>query len=307
MSGTHGAEQHAPQESRRVPSTGLSLAVREYGAPPDQPGTEHVVLVHGFPDSQDMWRPVVQRLCAGGMHVVTYDVRGAGASDVPAETADYRTELLVEDLVAELEATVPEGARVHLVGHDWGSVQLWEAVLAEADDPRLHGRIASFTSVSGPAIDHVAHLTRNPAGRRIRLLRQLGHSWYVLAFQVPVLPELVWRAAHRPLAVLGARLGPGGGPAQGSHDLARNAVNGVNLYRANVGAALRTSPRRRTDVPVLVVAPLRDPFLTGVTVEDLEHLCSPVAVIRPDTGHWVPRTHPDLVAGLVREHVSAQA
>jgi len=299
-----GAHTLSPRE-RRVPSTGLSLAVREYGDPASDPGTPHVVLVHGYPDSQDMWRPVVKRLCAGGMHVITYDVRGAGASDVPAETAGYRTELLVDDLVAVVEATVPEGARVHLVGHDWGSVQLWEAVLAEADDPRLNGRIASFTSVSGPAIDHVAHLARNPAGRRVRLLRQLGHSWYVLAFQVPVLPELVWRAAHRPLAALGARLEPGGGPADGGRDVARNAANGVNLYRANFLRGTRRPSGRRTDVPVLVVAPRRDPFLTAVTSEDLDHLCADYTVVRPDAGHWVPRSDPGLLTGLVSEHVLA--
>lgn len=58
-------------------------------------------------------------------------------------------------------------------------------------------------------------------------------------------------------------------------------------------------------MPVLVVAPRRDPFLTAVTSEDLDHLCADLTVARPDTGHWVPRSDPDLLAGLVREHVMA--
>lgn len=292
---------------RYVESAGLRIAVREYGGHGDAARGPSVVLVHGYPDNQEMWRPVAERLRAAGMHVITYDVRGAGRSDVPAGVAGYRTELLVEDLVSVVAATVPAGEPVHLVGHDWGSIQLWEAVLAEADDPRLRGRIASFTSISGPALAHMAHLVRNARGRRLRVLRQLARSWYVYFFQLPLLPELLWRRAHRPLTALGARVDPGTRTGDEGGALAADAANGVNLYRANVGAALRTNPRRPTDVPVLVVAPLRDPFLTGVTVEDLEHLCSPVAVIRPDTGHWVPRTHPDLVAELVQEHVSAQA
>jgi pimeloyl-ACP methyl ester carboxylesterase len=290
---------------RRVASTGLSIAVREYGDHPPAPGAPHVVLVHGYPDTQDMWEPVAGRLGGDGMHVVTYDVRGAGASDVPAGVGGYRTDLLVDDLVAVLGATVPDRDRVHLVGHDWGSVQLWEAVLAEREDPRLHGRIASFTSVSGPAIDHLAYLVRHPSGRRLRLARQLGHSWYVFAFQVPVLPELLWRTGHRLLGRLATRQDPGSEGVFWGPDLGRNAANGVNLYRANVLRGVRRSSGRRTDVPVLVVAPRRDPFLTAVTTEDLDHLCSDVRVVRPDTGHWVPRTDPELLADLVAGHVSA--
>lgn len=306
MTSTQDPGDHTvPRREGRVPAAGLSLSVREYGDAVDRPGGPHVVLVHGYPDSQDMWEPVAARLCAEGMHVITYDVRGAGASDVPETTAAYCCELLVDDLVAVLDATVPEGERVHLVGHDWGSVQLWEAVLAEHDDERLRGRIASFTSISGPALGHMGHLARNHEGRRLRLLRQLGHSWYVYFFHLPVLPELVWRSAHRPLGALAARLDPGDCRDYWNDDLGRNAANGVNLYRANVFRRLAHQHSRCTDVPVLVVAPLRDPFLTSVITEDLDHVCSDVTVVRPDTGHWIPRTDPDLLARLVREHVAA--
>jgi pimeloyl-ACP methyl ester carboxylesterase len=294
-------------ELRHVGSTGLKIAVREYDGHGDVGPGPWVVLVHGYPDNQEMWRPVAEQLRAAGMHVVTYDVRGAGRSDVPGGTAEYRTELLVEDLVAVVEETVPADEPVHLVGHDWGSIQLWEAVLGEAEDARLRGRIASFTSISGPALEHVAHLVRHPKGRLGRLLRQLAHSWYVCFFQVPVLPELLWRRAHGPLTRFGSRIDPGTRTGDEGGSLAEDAANGVNLYRANVGAVLRARPPRRTHVPVLAVAPLRDPFLTGVTVEDLERMCSSVTVVRPDTGHWVPRTHPGLVAALVQEHVLAQA
>jgi pimeloyl-ACP methyl ester carboxylesterase len=292
MPHVHGSGGHATSSTRRVRSKGVALAVREYGAPAEQAGTAHVVLVHGYPDSQEMWRPVAHRLSDAGMHVITYDVRGAGASDVPTRTDEYRAELLVDDLVAVLESTVPDGRPVHLVGHDWGSVQLWEAVLAETDDPRLRGRIASFTSVSGPALEHLSYLLRHPRGRELRVLRQLGHSWYVLAFQVPVLPELAWRVASR---------------VTGRPALARDAANGVNLYRANLRRVAPRRPLRRTDVPVLAVLPRRDPFLTDLAVEDLDRLCGDVRIVRPDTGHWLPRTDPDELAALVADHVRRQS
>jgi pimeloyl-ACP methyl ester carboxylesterase len=261
------------------------------------------VLVHGYPDNQRLWEPVAERLAGAGMHVITYDVRGAGSSDVPRRTADYRTERLVDDLVAVLDATLPEGTAVHLVGHDWGSVQLWEAVLAEAEDPRLHGRIASFTSASGPALEHVAHLVRHPTGRRLRLLRQLGRSWYVSAFQLPVLPELLWRSAPGPLTALARLVDRDAVPDSWGPELADDAAHGVNLYRANVVSGVTRRPGRRTDVPTLVVLPLRDPFLTDVTLDDLGERCSDVRVVRPDAGHWLPSSHPDVFADLVAEHV----
>lgn len=287
-----------------VASGDLSLAVREYDVPGGRPGTAHVVLVHGFPDNQRMWEPVAERLRGAGMHVITYDVRGAGASDAPSDVSGYRTDRLVDDLVAVVDATVPEGDPVHLVGHDWGSVQLWEAVLSAADDPRLRGRIASFVSASGPALDHMAYLARHTHGRRLRLLGQAGSSWYVYFFQLPFLPELVWRTAHRPIGALAARMEPGLDHSHWGPEVARDATNGVNLYRANIGR-MRRPRERHTAVPVLVVAPKHDPYLRSVTVEDLDHLCSDVTVVRPDTGHWLPRSHPDLMADLVREHVEA--
>lgn len=291
---------------RRVRSTGLSLAVTEYVADEDVTPSAHVILVHGFPDSSVLWVPLAERLAGAGLHVVTYDVRGAGASDTPARTADYRIELLVDDLVSVMTATVPADEPVHLVGHDWGSVQLWEAVLDEADDPRLRGRIASFTSVSGPALEHMGHLLRHPRGRSVALLRQLAHSWYVAAFHVPVLPELLWRTAHRPIGFLTALRDGGSGQASWGDDLGRDGAHGVNLYRANVGRRSR-APLRHTDVPVLVVAPRRDPFLTAVVLEDLDRVCSDVRVERPDTGHWLPRADPDLLADLVLDQVVRQS
>ena len=69
---------------RSVRGAGLSLSVTEYG----ERGRPTVLLVHGFPDTSSVWRPVADRL-ASDLHVVAYDVRGAGRSDVPANRNGY--------------------------------------------------------------------------------------------------------------------------------------------------------------------------------------------------------------------------
>ena len=283
----------------RIRSGDLFLAAREHS--PAGPGRPTVVLVHGYPDQQDVWDVLLSRLPLDAWHVVTYDVRGAGSSDVPVHLDGYRTERLVDDLVAVLDATSGDEA-VHLVGHDWGSVQLWDAVAAEATDPRLRGRIASFTSVSGPSLDHSGWIARHARGRRLGLLRQLLHSWYVYLFHIPRLPDLVWHRAHRRLArLVEAREGLPRG--HWGDELGPNAANGLNLYHANFGRRIRRTTPFRTDVPVLVVHPERDNYLTGVLLEDLDVPCSNARLESVDAGHWAIVTHADVLARLVREHV----
>ncbi|MGZ5416063.1 MAG: alpha/beta fold hydrolase [Nocardioides sp.] len=288
--------------TRRIASGDLELCVREDGEP--APGRASVVLVHGYPDQQSMWDPMVRELRGHGLHVVTYDVRGAGSSGVPAGRGGYRSELLVDDLAAVLAATVPAGTRAHLVGHDWGSVQLWDAVASEAGHPGLRGRIASFTSISGPSLDHSAWLTRHPRGRSQALLRQGARSWYVGFFQVPLVPELMWRLIPGRLR-RSAERAPGIETAHWGDDFPANAIQGVNLYRANVPGRMIRPRRVHTGVPVLVVHPTADKFLTDVFLQDLDRICDDVRVVEVEAGHWFPRTHPRQAADLVLDQVEA--
>src|SRR5262249_57853863 len=162
-----------------VAPDGVRLAVREYGGP----GRPTVLLVHGYPDDQAVWDRVVP-LLADRYRVVTYDVRGAGRSGAPRDRRRYVLPVLAADLVAVLDAVSP-AAPVHLVGHDWGACQLWEPVTR----PELAPRIASFTAISGPCLDHAAAWMRD----RLRRPRgwplaagQLARSWYLLFFPLPL-------------------------------------------------------------------------------------------------------------------------
>jgi pimeloyl-ACP methyl ester carboxylesterase len=259
-----------------------------------------VLLVHGYPDQQQIWDRLVTALPHDELHLVTYDVRGAGASDVPRATAGYRTELLVEDLAAVVAATVPEEGPVHLVGHDWGSTQLWDAVNAERGHPRLAGRIASFTSLGGPSLDP-------PPGRRpaaLPMLRQLRASWYIAAFQLPVLPELAWRLMGGPPPLMRAQAG---GTSVWGPELTTNAANGLGLYRANISHRLRRPGRLHTDVPVQVVRLTRDAFVTDLLYDGLASACTDLRVVDLDAGHWAMVSRPDELAGLVLEQVRRTA
>ena len=271
-----------------ISTDGVTLRVHESG-PPDAPT---VVCVHGYPNDHTLWDGVVTEL-AGRYHVASYDVRGAGESGKPRNREAYRLDQLVRDLAAVIDAVSPDRP-VHLLAHDWGSIQAWHAVT----DRRLHDRIASYTSISGPCINHADHWfrarLRRPTPRALReLATQLRMSWYIAWFQLPLLPELAWRAglARRVVALVDD---PG---AFAEAD----AVNGLQLYRANMMPRLTASGSRTTDIPVQILAPQRDRFVSRSLQTEIRRWVPNLAVRELPAGHWLPCTQPDTVARCARE------
>lgn len=291
-------------ETQVTPSVSppVTLQVTEYG---DRRSGPHVVMLHGFPDDQRMWEPVVAAL-PEHWHVVTFDLRGAGRSTRPAGRAAYRLDLLVEDLVTVIDATVPSSERVHLVGHDWGSTAAWEAVATSTWDPRLEDRLASFTSTSGPPLDHVASVGAGWRGT-LRMLPQLLRSWYVGMFLLPWVPEQLWGPLQRLLRPLARRTEPTSDLLPWGREVRENARHSLNLYRANMVPRLRNPVPWRTSLPVQVVVATRDGLLLPRTFDGLEARCRNLTRVDVDTGHWLPRSRPEELAGLVRAFVEGRA
>lgn len=286
---------------RLVASEAGHLNVLEVG----ESGRPVVVFVHGFPDTHAVWLPTIARL-VDDVRCLAYDVRGAGESSAPRTRDGYRVSHLVDDLVTVIDTFSP-GRAVHLVAHDWGSVQSWEAVLLAGSDPRLRGRISSYTTISGPALGHFASWVRSglKAGwpERRTLLRQLAHSWYLLGFQVPRVPELAMRwmlaSPERVQRLLGS---DHAAPTVGT-----DAVNGLGLYRANFRGPGGPRHSLRTDLPVQLIVPTQDPFLIPAGYDDLSRWCPNLTRHDVAAGHWVQRSHPELVARLVSEFVHAHS
>jgi pimeloyl-ACP methyl ester carboxylesterase len=269
--------------TRFVSSTnGVRIAVHESGRP-DGPV---IVAVHGYPDNHAVWDGVAAEL-GEDFRFVAYDVRGAGESDKPSARSAYRIEQLGDDLAAVLDAVSPD-APVHLLGHDWGSIQLW-APLAE---PRFAGRVSTFTSISGPSFDHVGVWFRG-RGHRVATLRQLAASVYMGLFQVPRLPELVLR--HAPVErVVGREF----------RRSTADKTNGINLYRANMARGVLRPRPPQLDLPVHVIAPVDDPYAMLRTVTEAPApFVSDLTVEQVPGGHWVVASDPALVAERVRAYI----
>jgi pimeloyl-ACP methyl ester carboxylesterase len=286
---------------RRVRGRGVDLAVTERG----DRRRPTVVLIHGFPNTSAVWAPVAHLLAGQGFHVVAYDVRGAGDSGAPHGQSGYALPVLMEDLAAVIAEVSPD-APVHLVGHDWGSIQGWEAVTSEL----LAGHIASFTSISGPPVEHAAlwaraHRTRRLADLRLAI-RQAAHSWYIALFHLPLLPECVTagvRVKHAASAALRRWNGNSDEPQPRRSTLGEDFAHGLGLYRANVRQRLRHPEMRHTDTPVQLVVPMADRYVTPALLDGLENWSSLVWRRESEAGHWIIATHSDQIAQWVREVV----
>ena len=299
-------DEHEARTAARTVATpdGLTLAAWTRGdaGPP-------VLFMHGYPDTSAVWDPVVQRL-SGTHRCIAYDVRGAGGSDIPTEVSGYRIARLLDDLVAVLDAMAPHEP-VHLVGHDWGSVVAWEAACRAGSDDRLAGRVASLTSISGPCLGHVGAFYRaarraswrSRDGRRLKraAAAQAARSWYVYAFQVPRVSEAVVR--NRSARLVGTSGGRGRhfGPT-----LPGDAVNGLNLYRANVRHYEPIPGGPRTDLPVLLIVPTRDRYVGPAMTSEVGRYVPRLLRVEVDAGHWAMWSRPDEVAALIKAHVRRQ-
>jgi pimeloyl-ACP methyl ester carboxylesterase len=289
---------------RIVVSDTATLAVNEWGAPaPDRPT---VVMAHGWPDSSAVWDLVAERL-AERFHVVTYDARGIGRSTPAVVHQPYALRRMADDLDAVVHATSPDRP-THIVGHDWGSVQAWEYVA----DPDRQPWAASYTSISGPCLDHLGHSMRarlrRPTPRRIApVLAQAAKSSYVLFLHVPVASTAIWRLGFARLFRRWIERAEGvpAGHGYPAATLAQDAINGIHLYRTNIFRRLRRPQERRTTLPVQLIVATRDHYVTPRLAGDVEQWVPDLVRRDVDAGHWAPRTHPEQIAELIAAHIDA--
>jgi pimeloyl-ACP methyl ester carboxylesterase len=82
-----------------------------------------VLLLHGFPDTAEMWLPQIGMLHQAGYRCLAPDTLGCGHSEMAPRLGDYHALKITGDHRALLDYMGIE--QVHVVGHDWGAVIAW--------------------------------------------------------------------------------------------------------------------------------------------------------------------------------------
>ena len=112
-------------EPHFVTANGLDMAVYEQG---DGPA---VVFLHGFPELAFSWRHQLPALADAGFRAIAPDLRGYGRTTAPPDVSDYRMSELIADVHGLLDALELE--RAIFVGHDWGTLILWQMAMLAPD------------------------------------------------------------------------------------------------------------------------------------------------------------------------------
>jgi short-subunit dehydrogenase/pimeloyl-ACP methyl ester carboxylesterase len=282
-------------------SDGVTLAVHAYTEIDRQRPT--VLAIHGWPDNHHVWDGVAAQL-GDTYNVVAYDVRGAGESGKPKSRSGYRFPQLIADVAAVIDSLGVD--KVHVLAHDWGSIQAWAVVTDDA----AAGKVASLTSISGPHLNYAGKFLRSARGPRgvLDVVRQFLASGYIWYFLCPGLPELMFRTGLGVKVVEAfGRIGQSSTRSE-SADLARSTgdyVNGLKLYRANMPAPFLAPGAQlpETKVPVQVLVPRQDIFVTPALQRFTGSIPLGSRVVPIEGGHWVVSSRPDVIARLTREWI----
>jgi len=263
----------------RIETGGVGLEVLVEGEGPA------VVLLHGWPDSHDLWSDQIPALVAAGYQVIAPDLRGFGASDKPESVGDYNILLLAGDVQGVLDHLGIE--RAHVIGHDWGAALAW-AIGAFLPD----------------RVDHLACLSvGHPSAFVAAGFPQREKSWYMLLFQFVDVAEQ-WLAnddfanmrawsGHPDLDALIPYLSEPG-----------NLTAGLNWYRANLSPQSLVEPAIEfppVAAPTMGIWSSGDFALTEAQMIDSSAFVSGSWRYErlEGAGHWMPRDAPDQVNALL--------
>jgi len=283
--------ESVPGRSHAVETNDATLHVVEAG-PEDG---KLLVLLHGFPEFWYGWHEAIAPLTNAGYRVVVPDQRGYNCSEKPPAVSDYRIDELARDVVGLIDAYDRETAAV--AGHDWGAAVAWWLALHH------EARLSELVAVNVPHPSVFERALRRSWDQRLK-------SWYVLAFQLPKLPEAVASAGNWRLATNALRDTSAPGTFT-NEDLRRyrrawdrdGAFEAmVNWYRAIVRD--RPEPARtEVTVPTLVIWGAQDQFLARRLAGESVDRCAEGRLLTIDEAtHWVVHEHPHRVAEAIADH-----
>ena len=280
--------------SHRVPSNGLTHHVLEW---PSAAPAGTALLLHGFMDAAATWDLVAPSLAAAGWRVLAPDMRGFGeGARIPAG-GYYHFPDYVFDVADLVEALVPAGSPLVVVGHSMGGTV---ATLYAGSFPARVTRLVVCEGAGPPDGEHAHGPERMTRWiEETRSVRARGER--TMASREEALRRLVVNHPRVPVDVLKTRLDA----------LARDLPDGRVAWRADPLHATR-SPQtffaaslkefaRRVTCPVLFVSggdlgwhpPDEEDRITAFASLERAEL--------PDAGHMMHWTRPDeLVSALLR-------
>jgi pimeloyl-ACP methyl ester carboxylesterase len=257
-----------------------------------------VILLHGFPQLNTSWNPVISRLTARGYRCLAPNQRGYSNGARPKRRRDYVFTESMEDVRALIDAIGAD--RVHLVGHDFGAAVVWQAAL---DMPE---RILTATPMSVP--HGTAWL------KSFVKSRQAFASWYIYLILLPRVAERYLLGKNGDGSRLSRFLRWKGQSPEAAERDARAMVEpgrltaALNWYRGMLLADMRGwSEQIITSVPTMFVWSDRDATIVGAAARACGDYVT--SEYRFETlhgvSHWILDEAPDATADLLLDWFAA--
>jgi pimeloyl-ACP methyl ester carboxylesterase len=245
-----------------------------------------VLLLHGFPEAGVEWSHQVAALGAEGFRAVAPDQRGYSPGVRPERPTDYAIDMLVGDVLAIADEFGWE--RLDLVGHDWGGA--WWTADAHPD------RLRSLSVVSTPHPAALGEALRSDEEQR--MMSQYMTDWReksterrMLADDAAALRAIFdRRVEHSRVEEYIQRLSEPGA-----------LTAALNWYRSGKPP----TKAGRISVPTLYVWSTEDVALGSVAaLGTAGWVDGPYRFeMIEDVSHWVPEEAPELLTGLLLEHL----
>lgn len=251
-----------------------------------------VILLHGWPEDRNCWDEVIPALADAGYRVLAPDQRGYSPGARPKGRRAYKIDELEADVLALADAAGAD--RFDVVGHDWGAAVAWALA------GRWPDRVRSLSALSVP---HTEAFLRSMLHSK-----QVLHSWYMLFFQLPAVPEALMSLGRgKGLATVLRRSGLG--DASVERYRRRAAIGGdmtgtINWYRAiPYGVTARLG---RVAVPTMFVYGGGDSFISRASAAACGDWVSGSYRYEElaGAGHWLPEDRPADVARLLVEYLA---
>jgi len=258
-----------------------------------------VALLHGYPQTHEMWRHVAPVLVAAGHSVVCADLRGYGASHTPpagARAEAYSKRVMAAELVEVMGALGHE--RFAVAGHDRGGRVAYRMAL---DHPAVVTRLAVLDIL--PTIEQWDRLRGNAAVG--------AFHWHFLARPAPFPERLIGNDPEYWLRTVCA--GWAGGPLDLDAYVAAFTPEVIRAscddYRAGAGVDVEIDRAdreagRRIGCPTLVLWGARS-LGAGTPLEVWQRWADDVRGEALPCGHFLPEEAPEATAAALRAFLAA--
>jgi len=176
-----------------------------------------------------------------------------------------------------------EYEKVNLVGHDWGAIVAWRLAIKYPE--RLHR--LSIMNAPHPAVIK-RFLSRD--------FKQMRRSWYVMFFQLPWIPEALWK--HNNFQTAGKFFQASGHPKSFlDEDIEKYKqawsqpeamTSMLNWYRAAVRLRGARLEDLRVKVPTLLMWGIKDFALSHrMARPSMDYVDDGNLILFPEATHWV--------------------